>query len=419
MLLNLQRYLSKPRRHLTGLLSYLIPIILITCITPFIATATETEKIRQQEKKKLELNINKHQINIQRLDQGLQNQQEGVEQTLQQEKSVLAELEEIDLRLNRTLRKLRELHVRMEDQQQLIYSKKEELEVVRAKRTKVQLHLQKRMAAYYKLGKIDLVNITFSTKTLPELLKFHDSFQNILKYDQNVIGNYRDSIEKLEGVKEALTLEHGLLEEFIYQAGEEKKIIKKTKEEKQHLLARIKNQEHLHVQAIREIKKAQDELTTSLLALKKKDELYDQGFLLNRSEHIPPVEGKIVSLFNEDRVNKFNIKRKTPGISFRAPDGTKIQAIFDGKVIFSGYLRGYGNTVIIDHGYQYYTITSRIERILVVKNNKLKRHDIIGIMGETATLMDDGLYFEIRHKETSLDPLKWLNNELLTFKEDV
>jgi murein DD-endopeptidase MepM/ murein hydrolase activator NlpD len=63
-------------------------------------------------------------------------------------------------------------------------------------------------------------------------------------------------------------------------------------------------------------------------------------------------------------------------------------------------------------------VTSRIEKILVKKGQEVKKKGIIGIMGDTATLFDEGLYFEIRHGRESLDPLLWLNkNKLSNFRE--
>lgn len=90
-------------------------------------------------------------------------------------------------------------------------------------------------------------------------------------------------------------------------------------------------------------------------------------------------------------------------------DGVNIKAVNKGTVVFSGYLRGYGNTVIIHHGYQYYTVTSRIEKLLVDKGDIIKTEDVLGIMGDTATIFDEGLYFEIRHGKQSLNPLLWLD----------
>jgi septal ring factor EnvC (AmiA/AmiB activator) len=402
----------KLRHRLSLLLLAVIAVLGPLCLQGF---PLETEQIRQEEKRKIEQDISKHQISIQRLHEGLQSEQESVERTFQQEKSVLAELEIIDFRLNKALHKLADLQEKMEQQHVLIRTKEAELAKAKAQEEKVRMHLQKRMAAYYKLGKMDLINITFSTQTLPELLSFHDSFQTILKYDQEVFKNYRNIIMELEGVKEALILEQGLLEEFLKQTDIEKTVLNQSKIDKERLFSAIKTQAKLHQQTISEIEKAREDLTLSLLALKKKEELFDQGFFLNKGKHIAPIEGTVISLFNEEKINSFGMKRKNPGISFDAADGTKIRAIFDGTVIFSGYLKGYGNTIILDHGYDYFSIVSRIERVLVTKGSILKRNDIIGLMGATATLIDDGLYFEIRHKEKTLNPLEWLNKDLLHF----
>jgi septal ring factor EnvC (AmiA/AmiB activator) len=94
-----------------------------------------------------------------------------------------------------------------------------------------------------------------------------------------------------------------------------------------------------------------------------------------------------------------------------------VQAVHEGEVTFAGYLRGYGNTVIVNHGYKYYSINSRIERILVKKGQKVTEQTDIAIMGDTATLMNEGLYFEIRHDDETLDPLDWLDNTQLTFSQ--
>ncbi len=366
---------------------------------------------------KLEKNIEKHTINIKRLYDGVQSQKEGVEQNLLMEKGILAELEEIDLRLFKMVTRLKGLQNRMVEQEDLIRLKEIELYALKEKRQHVQAHLLKRMTAYYKLGKIDLINITFSTKTLPELLRFHDSFQSVIEYDQEIINEYRNSIEALESVREAFTLEKGLLEEFIVQAAEEQEAIVQARKIKEKLLTRVRTQAKLHQQAIKELEQAKDELTVTLKQLKDERMLYVQGFLYNKGKHIPPVNGEIISLFGQESTNRFGITRKPQGIALEAPDGTKVRSIFAGKVIYAGYLRGYGNTIIIDHGYNYYTITSRLERILVSKGKKLRRSDIVGIMGATATLLDEGLYFEIRLGDDPLDPLPWLNREKLTFKK--
>jgi murein hydrolase activator len=401
--------LTRGVASLCGLLMVLIAVGGVPLIS-----STSHASTTDKEKMKLEEGINKYRINIRRLQQGIRLQQEELEHNLSREKDLLAQLEDLDMRLAEQREKLDVLKGRMTAQQDLITVKEKELDRVKQDKNAVQLHLQKRLNAYYKMGRIGLINVAFSAQTLPELLSFHDSFQSLIRYDQNLIETYRQSISQLERVKEALTLEKSLLQEFITQEEEEKNQIDATIQEKQNLLTLIRTKTKLHQQAIKEMEEASTDLTSSLVVMQKKEQILDQRFLLNRGKLTPPVDGTIVTLFHQETTNRLGITSKSNGIAFKAPDGTQVRAIFDGTVLYSGYVRGYGNTVVVDHGYQYYSIVSRVEKLLKRAGDKVGTGDIIAVMGDTATLIDEGLYLEIRHGQESLDPLKWLAKDKIS-----
>jgi murein hydrolase activator len=391
--------------------SFLLVVTIAVLLTfPVISTAAPSDT----EKQKLETGINKYLIHINRLQQGIKLQQEEVEQKLSQEKDLLAELENMDNRLQEHHGKLSVLQGKMTAQKDLIAVKEKELAKIKSEKHTVQLQLQKRLSAYYKLGRIGLVNIAFSSHSLPELLSFHDSFQALIRHDQYLIDTYRHSIGKMERVKEAMTMEKALLQNFITQEEEGKDQIDRTKQDKERLLTLIRTQKKLHEQAIKEMEDAGNKLSTHLNMLEKKEQILDQGFLLNRGKLPPPVNGTVIALFNQEKTNSLGITVKYKGIAVKAPDGTKVKAIFDGTILFSGYLRGYGNTVIVDHGYQYYSILSRMDKLVKNKDDQVRTGDILALMGDTATLIDEGLYLEIRHESESLDPLQWLDKNKLT-----
>ncbi len=379
-------------------------------VLPNSSAASSTESQKQQLKK----SINKYTINIRRLQQGIKLQQKALEHSMRQEKDLLEQLQDLDIRLAEQREKLQVLRERMTAQQDLINVKEKELDRVKKEKNAVQLHLQKRLNAYYKMGKVGLINVAFSAHTLPELLTFHDSFQTLIRYDQNLIVTYRNSITQLERVKEALMLERSLLHEFISQEEAEQNRISATKLEKENLLTLIRTKSQLHQQAIKEMGDASRNLYSSLVVLKKREHILDQRFLLNRGKLSPPVNGTVITLFHQETTNRMGITNRSQGIAIKAPDGSKVGAIFDGTIIYSGYVRGYGNTVIVDHGYQYYSIISRVEKLLKNAGDKVVTGEPIAIMGDTATLIDEGLYLEIRHNKQSLDPLKWLDKDKLT-----
>jgi septal ring factor EnvC (AmiA/AmiB activator) len=378
----------------------------------------DVEQLRRREQRKIEQQIEHSRIKIQRLHSGLERQKQGYEQAQVQEKGILGDIEQFDLRLMKMAQRLQRYKEQMAEQKALISEKEDTLEDFREKTAKVRAHMERRIEAYYKLGKVDLLDITFSTQTLPELLRFHDSFETLIEYDKALMAKYHRIVEELEGAKQALTLEQELLKEFISQADQKQEEIQAARREKEKLLAIIKNQAKLHQRAIEELNEAKTNLTSTLLSLKQKEKVVDQGFLMNKGSHVAPLKGVVLSTFNEERINQFGFKKQSPGIIIDAPDGTKIRSIFQGLVMYAGYLKGYGNTVIVDHGYDYFTITSRIERLLVQKGVVVKRNSVIGIMGSTATITDKGLYFEIRHNDTPLDPMIWLDHDNLTMDKN-
>ncbi|MEN8200270.1 MAG: peptidoglycan DD-metalloendopeptidase family protein [Thermodesulfobacteriota bacterium] len=366
---------------------------------------------RKVEKQRLEQKIQSARINIGKLQEGIEGQRDLIQSSKEQERNLLSELREINTGILVQLDKLAELEDKVTGQQEMITIEEDKLKVLGQARQGVQDHLQKRIKAYYKMGKIGFANVAFSTENMPRMLIFRDSFGTLIEYDKGVINNYRHTIDEIQRSKVALQREKGVLENFLLTAKEEQATTEEIKKEKEILLDQIKNQKDLHAMAVREMKKAADGLSTSLSKMKKKSDLYDQAFLMDKGKHPAPVQGKVVALFDQKRKNKLGVSGQSMGITISAPGSNEVQAIFEGEILHASYLQGYGNTIIINHGHQYFSILSRLEKLLKQKGDKVEQGDIIGLTGDTATIMDDGIYFEIRHGSTPVDPLPWLDKK--------
>lgn len=366
------------------------------------------------EKKNIEEKIKSQSISVYQLQEGLKLQQEQARENIGQQRALLAELEILNATFLKQSAKLAELENSLAAQQEMIAARENEIIPIQAERQKLLTHMQKRMTAYYKTGKIGMLNVAFSARTLPDLLSIHDAFSALLRYDRNLLGQYRETLAELERNKKALILEKDLLATFITQANQEKEALEKTSREKNELLEQIRTQTKLHEQAAREIEKAASDLSAQLSVMRQKKELYSQGFLINKGKLSPPVKGKILTLYGQLGKNKLGVEKISTGITIDAPHGTKVKAIFEGAVSYAGYLHGYGNTIIIDHGFDYSTVLSRIETLLKKEGDAVKTGEDIGIMGETATLVEEGLSIEIRHGDETEDPLLWLDKNKLS-----
>lgn len=368
----------------------------------------------KNEKKSLEQKIKRQSISVHQLQEGALHQQEKALENIAQGRELQAELAILDADLEKHRAKLAALEDSMARQEELIAAKEREILPIQIQRQKTQTHLQKRITAYYKTGEIGMINVAFSAETFPELLSIHDSFSALLQYDQNLLSHFRETLSELERHKKAMILEKNLLETFINQAGREKEALEETSRGKNELLNQIQTQTKLHEQAAKEIEQEADILSAQLAVMEQKRELLSQGFFLNKGKLPPPVHGKVLSLYGQPGKSKTGSAGITTGISIDSPNGTRVKAIFEGTVSYAGYLPEYGNTLIIDHGYQYATVISRIETLLKKEGDKVKAEEDIGITGETATLMEEGIYIEVRHGKETEDPLLWLDKNKLS-----
>ncbi len=255
--------------------------------------------------------VSSFRIKIRRLQEGILDQENQISESEIKERNILEEIENIDNKLIKHQVRLRELEANMQKQLALIDKEEVALSTVKDKKAIVEEHLKRRIAAYYTMGDIGLMNVTFSTQTLPELLTFHDAFDSLIKYDQNVIKNYVEAIQEIERTKRTLDLEKTVLQEFIKQTEEESEALEQTKEEKHVLLTHVRTKAKLHKQAIDEMQKASEELSQSIVSLKSRSQSFEQGFIANKGSLPPPVNGVIITLFQQEKTNKLGITRKS------------------------------------------------------------------------------------------------------------
>jgi peptidase M23-like protein len=101
------------------------------------------------------------------------------------------------------------------------------------------------------------------------------------------------------------------------------------------------------------------------------------------------------------------------GIDFTAPPGTPIQATGNGVVIKAEHeVFGYGNHVIIDHGYGYTSLYGHMSSFSVQVGDKIQKGQTIGKVGNTGTSTAPHLHYEVRLKNNPVDPVIYCMDDL-------
>ncbi len=132
----------------------------------------------------------------------------------------------------------------------------------------------------------------------------------------------------------------------------------------------------------------------------------------------------ILPIYNEDltrtasgygpRVHPiYKIIKFHSGMDFTAPTGTEVYATGNGTVAdVLKSVRGYGNHIIIDHGFGYSSMYAHLDGFNVRKGQKVRRGDVIGYVGNTGTSLAPHLHYEVKLNGSNVDPVNFYFNDL-------
>ena len=139
--------------------------------------------------------------------------------------------------------------------------------------------------------------------------------------------------------------------------------------------------------------------------------------LLASTPAIQPVSNKDLNRLSSGFSYRIDPIYKTvkfhAGLDFSAPQGTPIYATANGVVRVAGNLgNGYGNHVIINHGYQYSTLYGHMYRIKVRVGQTIKRGEVIGYVGNTGKSTGPHVHYEVMKRGRHLDPIYFFYNDL-------
>jgi len=130
------------------------------------------------------------------------------------------------------------------------------------------------------------------------------------------------------------------------------------------------------------------------------------GTRSNIYNFIWPVRGRITSPYGMRVL--YGRKDFHAGIDIAGPTGTNIVAAESGRVSYAGYMRGYGNVIILSHDGGYSTVYGHNSVNLVKKGQYVKKGSIIGKVGRTGNATGPHLHFEVRLGGKPLNPLSYL-----------
>ncbi len=122
---------------------------------------------------------------------------------------------------------------------------------------------------------------------------------------------------------------------------------------------------------------------------------------------------RIASYFGYREDPVYRVRKMHEGIDFTAPKGTEVFVTGDGVVSeIKHSRRGYGNQIVVDHGFGYKTRYAHLHKILVKPGQKVKRGDIIAQVGNTGKSVGPHLHYEVLKNGQQINPINFFYLDL-------
>lgn len=278
--------------------------------------------------------------------------------------------------------------------------------------------LKERFISIYKYGGIAQFNLYMSSQGAQDALTTSYLLGKIAEQDQILIKKLAAEKEDLERSKQDLQQQRSKLENEVTNLQKEQKDLQSATNERNQLLAKVRKDKALFLAEQEELLRASKELQSTikrLLAEKRKlaqaknpgqkETVYYRG---GKLAWPLPVAGRITSSFGTRIHPVFKTKTTHTGVDIAAPKGTAINAADAGEILYTGWLRGYGQVVIVDHGADLTTVYAHMSKIETTEGAKVRRGQLIGRVGSTGVSTGNHLHFETRVNGEAVNPMRYL-----------
>lgn len=343
---------------------------------------------------------------IRQIESDLSREREKFEVFDSQEKELLQELSYLEKEVGEKKQALEELEGKMRIE-------REEAETLQEKQRKLQqslkvleTRLEKRLVVLYKYTRRGSMKVLASAKDLNQFGRRIKYLGTVLAEDQRILAELQN--QRVKHKKEIHWLEEKLkqIEAESIKGKEQLVSLRQELEKKVIRLMKVHQEKEFHETGMRELQKAAEELKRTLIRLDSAESVgtsFQTGFKEEKG-HLPlPLPGRVLS-GNPSPSEKSQLQK---GIFIECESEEEVRAVFPGRVDFSGWLKGYGEVIIMNHGSRYFTISAQLSRRSKKKGDLIDKGEVIGKVSGDGSRRPV-LYFEIRRGGENLDPLAWL-----------
>ena len=280
----------------------------------------------------------------------------------------------------------------------------------------------KRLAIMYKKGQISNLERVLSSTSWRQAIYRSKYLKIISKIDRETHDTIRSLL--IEVGKQKLGIESALRKKRYLKREREKTLsqVRSKKKKEQRELTRIRKSQKELKNYLSEKQVGMNQLEViikkireDIARLEREERIRKQQMALSSKEFPKlkgqiswPAEGRVAAKFGRQWNPKLKTTTENPGIDIKGKPGSEIRSVLGGVVTTITFIRGYGTTIIIDHGSGFYTVYSHVTNVETNVDSQVNSGDVIAYMGDSGSINGSQLHFEIWGEGKKLNPENWL-----------
>lgn len=350
--------------------------------------------------------VNQKKDELSAAQQAIKDSEKQLDKTEKEKKDVQQQINNLDSQIVKKEDEIIQTEEDLSIKKQEVGVTEEDLAKAVIKKDKQYEAMKKRMVHMYKNNKVGYIQIIFSSKNFWEMLNRIQYIKIISSYDKDLLTAYKEQEQIIEDKKAALEEEQVAIEVLYKKQLSMKTELEKVKTEKKNLMGVLDTQSKSLKAKIDEMEEISKELEKEIKRLTAQSTRKYGG-----GKFAWPVPGHyyLSSEYNPRENPVTGNSEFHQGIDIPAGYGKSVVAAADGQVIVSGWVRGFGKTIMIDHGSGLVTIYGHNSSLVVSNGEYVTKGQQVARIGSTGLSTGNHCHFEVRVNGQHTTPWNYLS----------
>lgn len=348
---------------------------------------------------------------LEQLKSSISKLEQRLEQRSQEKNDLVNSLKKVELEAAATGKRIRQLNRQIDSSRKKLSTLEKQQRALQQNIKDQNSAIAEHLTAAYKLGDQEPIKLLLNQEDPQQLSRLFKYYSYFLDARNKKIETYLADVEKLSALMTEVNQQKLLLDsnrkKLVQDQEQFAAISKRRSEALKQLNTSLKNDRSKLEKMVAEraeLEELLNRVETAVSEVALTPPVIQQSFVSQKGLLQWPLKGRVAHSFGSQRSGTL----RWQGWLIGAKSGESVNAVHDGHVIFSNYLRGFGLLIILNHGDGYMTLYAHNKELLKDTGDWVLSSETIARAGDTGGLEKPALYFEIRKQGQPADPSEWL-----------